>query len=192
MHSFEFSLNVFTEFAEFSEKNICHYSKRVQTCHPATSCVRDQNATTVPARHMWEARSLNWAKFMLKWFIRFAEFSEFLFHLGKTQLFSPYKAIWPYFLQFQSLLDFCGLCHITGIKSDSNWPLFCTRWRNLWLDTVPHMEQQISAVGILRLFHLEYCFIHNWKVVTVQQKDVVFQLRVVESIYCLMLIFQNK
>ena len=25
---FEFSLNVFTELSEFSDKNICHYSKR--------------------------------------------------------------------------------------------------------------------------------------------------------------------
>ena len=50
--TFEFSLNVFTEFAEFSDKNICHYNKRAQTCHPATSCVRDQDAITVPARHM--------------------------------------------------------------------------------------------------------------------------------------------
>ena len=108
MHSFELSLNVFTEFAEFSDKTICHYSKTARTYHPATSCVKDQNATTVSARHMWETGSLNWAKFMLKWFIRFAEFSEFLFHLRKTQLFSPYKAIWHYFLQFQSLLDFCA------------------------------------------------------------------------------------
>ena len=29
---FEFSLNVFIEFAKFSDKNIFHYSKRVQTC----------------------------------------------------------------------------------------------------------------------------------------------------------------
>ena len=50
--TFEFSLNVFTEFTEFSDKNICHYNKRAQTCHPATSCVRDQDAITVPARHM--------------------------------------------------------------------------------------------------------------------------------------------
>ena len=28
----EFSLNVFTEFTEFSDKNICHNSKRDQTC----------------------------------------------------------------------------------------------------------------------------------------------------------------
>ena len=26
-------LNVFTEFAEFGDKNICHYSKRTWTCH---------------------------------------------------------------------------------------------------------------------------------------------------------------
>ena len=47
--SFEFSLNVFTEFAEINDKNISHNSKRVQTCHPANSCVRDQDATTASA-----------------------------------------------------------------------------------------------------------------------------------------------
>ena len=83
---FEFSLNVFTEFTEFIDKNICHYSKRTRTCHPATSCVRDQDATTAPARHIWETGSLNWPQFMLQWSIRFPEFSEFLFHLGKTPL----------------------------------------------------------------------------------------------------------
>ena len=96
INTFEFSLNVFTEF---SDKKICHHSKRTWTCHPATSCVRDQDATTVPARHMWETGSLNWVLFMLQWFIRFpefAEFSEFLFHLGKTPLFlhSPYHTFW--------------------------------------------------------------------------------------------------
>ena len=39
-------LNVFTEF---NDKNICHYSKRFK---PATWCVRHQDATTAPARHM--------------------------------------------------------------------------------------------------------------------------------------------
>ena len=47
-----FSLNFFTKFVEFSDKTICHYSKRAQTSHPTTSCVRDQDATTVPARNM--------------------------------------------------------------------------------------------------------------------------------------------
>ena len=44
---------------------------------PATSCVRDQDVTTAPVRHMWETGSLNWAQFMLQWFIRFPEFTEF-------------------------------------------------------------------------------------------------------------------
>ena len=43
---------------------------------PATSCVRDQDATTVPARYMSGTVSLNWAQFMLQWFIRFPEFNE--------------------------------------------------------------------------------------------------------------------
>ena len=50
--SFEFSLIVFIEFTEFNTKNICHYSKSVQNYHPAASCVRDQDATTVLVRHM--------------------------------------------------------------------------------------------------------------------------------------------
>ena len=44
---------------------------------PATSCVRDQDATTVSARHIWTPRSLNWTQFMLEWFTRFPEFAEF-------------------------------------------------------------------------------------------------------------------
>ena len=87
--TFEFFINGFSEFAEFSYKNICHNSKRANTCHPATSCVRDQDPTTVLARHMWETGSLIWAKFMLQWFISFpafTKFSEFLFHLGKTPM----------------------------------------------------------------------------------------------------------
>ena len=33
IRSLEFSLIVFLELAEFSDKNVCHHSKRVQTCH---------------------------------------------------------------------------------------------------------------------------------------------------------------
>ena len=57
MIHWSFFLNFFTEFAEFSDKNICHYSKR--TCHPATSCVTDQDATTELTRHVYETGSLN-------------------------------------------------------------------------------------------------------------------------------------
>ena len=38
----------FTKFAEFSDKNICHYSKRARTFHPVTPFIRDQDATTIP------------------------------------------------------------------------------------------------------------------------------------------------
>ena len=48
----------------------------VKGLEAATSCVKDQDATTAPARHMWETGSLNWAWFMLLWFIRFPEFAE--------------------------------------------------------------------------------------------------------------------
>ena len=50
----EFFLNVSPEFTEFSDKNICNYSKRSRSCHPGTSCVRDQDdrSTTVSTRHM--------------------------------------------------------------------------------------------------------------------------------------------
>ena len=87
-NSIEFYLNVFTEF---SDKNVCHHSKRVRTCHPATSCVRDQDVTTVPARYMWKTGSLNWNQFMLQLFIRFpgfAEFSEILLHLRNTAIWT--------------------------------------------------------------------------------------------------------
>ena len=65
-----FSLMFFTEF---SDKKLLS----LKGLEPATSCGRDQYATTVPARHMWEAGSLNWVQFMPQWFIRFPEFAKF-------------------------------------------------------------------------------------------------------------------
>ena len=58
----------------------------VKGLQPAISCVRDQDTSTAPARHMWETGPLNGPWFMLQWFIRFpnfAEFTEFSFHLEK-------------------------------------------------------------------------------------------------------------
>ena len=45
----EFFLNVFTEFSKFGDKK---FAIKVKGLEPATSCVRDQDATTVPARHV--------------------------------------------------------------------------------------------------------------------------------------------
>ena len=84
--TFEFSLNVFTEFSKFSDRK--HYILKRLFKH-ATSCVRDQDAITAPARHGWERGFLNLTQFMLQWFIRFselAEFTEFLIHLGNTPM----------------------------------------------------------------------------------------------------------
>ena len=46
---FEFSQNVFTEFAEFGDKKYYYVLKRL--FEPATSCVRDHDATTSSGRH---------------------------------------------------------------------------------------------------------------------------------------------
>ena len=64
----------------------------VKGFEPPTSCVRNQGATTAPTWHMPETESLNWFQFILQWFIRFLkfdEFTEFLFYLGKTPLLLP-------------------------------------------------------------------------------------------------------
>ena len=70
----EFFLNVSLNSVNSATKI---YVITVKGLEPTTSCVGDKDATTVPARHMWETGSLNWAKFMLHWFIRFQEFAEF-------------------------------------------------------------------------------------------------------------------
>ena len=49
----------------------------IKELETATSCVRDHDATTVPARHTWETETLHWARFTLQRFIRFLEFAEF-------------------------------------------------------------------------------------------------------------------
>ena len=46
-----FSLNVFTEFSEFSDK---FFVITVKGFEPDTSCVRHQDACTATARHMWD------------------------------------------------------------------------------------------------------------------------------------------
>ena len=64
----------------------------------ATSCVRNQYATTAPARHMWEKGSLNWAQFMLQWFIRLLNSMKVPLHLGKTPLSHYYNWILDFVL----------------------------------------------------------------------------------------------
>ena len=98
----EFSLNVFRQFSDknifIAVKQFVHATSCVRDqdattapaarhrwetgslkgLEPSTSCVRDQDATTAPARHMWETGSLKWSQFMLQWFISFTECTEFI------------------------------------------------------------------------------------------------------------------
>ena len=88
------------------------------------SCVRDQDATIEPARHMSETGSLNWAQFMLQRFINFPEFTEFLFYLGKTLLFHFLPSVWKIF--YASLcvcLPFGGPVEDPG---DPKWAMLST------------------------------------------------------------------
>ena len=67
----------------------CRYSKRIRTCHSATSFVRDQDATSAPARHMWETGILSQTQFMLQWLsvsLNSLNPVKVLFHLGKTRM----------------------------------------------------------------------------------------------------------
>ena len=84
----EFSLNVFHWIQQIQWLNI-YDIKRTRTCHPATSCVRDQHDTTAPARHMWDTGSLNQAQFMFHWSsvsLNSLNSAKVLLHLGKTPI----------------------------------------------------------------------------------------------------------
>ena len=89
----EFFLNVFTEL-----------DRKIYVIK------RNQDATTVPARHMWEKGSLNWAQFTLQWFIIFPEFTEFtkfLIHLGKTPMSADYSHLIFFTLPLKAYDNFC-------------------------------------------------------------------------------------
>ena len=73
-------------FTEFSDKNICHYSKRARTCHllcQRPGCYHSASKTYV------DTGSLNWAQFMLQWFSdspNSLNSEKVLLYLGKTPL----------------------------------------------------------------------------------------------------------
>ena len=104
---FEFSLNVFTEFSEFSDKNIFHYNKRAWTCK--LLCKRPGCYHSTSKTHVKDRIFKLSPKFILQWFISFPEFTEFLFYLGKTPvswqlILVGYKQDWHYTKQFRICL----------------------------------------------------------------------------------------
>ena len=81
VYSLEFSLNVFTELSEFSDKTIFHNSKSTWTCHllcKRTGCYHRASKTHVRDRIF---------KFMPQWFIRFSEFAVFTEFKENSPLF---------------------------------------------------------------------------------------------------------
>ena len=73
------------------------------TCHSATSCVRGQNTTTAPARHIWETASLNQAQIMLRWLLDSPNSLNLVkvpLHLENNSIRSPHHAM-HWFLQIK-------------------------------------------------------------------------------------------
>ena len=83
--SFEFSPNVFTQFSEFSDKNIIiFFKKSIQTCHLPCKRPRCHHGTskTQVAEKNFELSPVHASVIY-----QFPKFAEFLIHLGKTPLF---------------------------------------------------------------------------------------------------------
>ena len=122
-----FSLNSVTEYLSLQKKGS-------YPCQPATSCVRDQDATTVPAWHMWETGSLNWAQFMLQWLsdsLNSPNLVKVTLHLGKTPMcwcVVPNTGIHSTRMQAKIFISFelHGCRHV-------NWNmLLLTIWKGCW------------------------------------------------------------
>ena len=74
LYSSSFSLRVAKCKTNFLRIKYLSLFKGARTCHLLCKRPKCYHSTS---RHMWETGSLNWAQFMLKWFIRFPEFAVF-------------------------------------------------------------------------------------------------------------------
>ena len=98
----------------------------------ATSCVRDQD---VAARHIWETGSLNWAQFMLQWFIRFPEFAEF----SESSVPRRNNSVFQMVLYKQSI-------YLTRCSSTFIIALWKTITSKIWIKNEKKKKQKISWV----------------------------------------------
>ena len=73
-HEFFFWIT-FTEFNQFLEFYYNFFAKRsIRSCN---LLCKDRDVSTAPARRKQQRESLDWPQFMIRWFIRFPEFTEF-------------------------------------------------------------------------------------------------------------------
>ena len=75
--------------------------------------------SNVPQRHSKQRRSLNWTQFMLQWFLRFSEFTDF------SESFAPFRENPIVIALFIANIQFCKRCTYSGQKkrdgSTSQW-----------------------------------------------------------------------
>ena len=125
---------------------------------PATFCVRNQDATTAPAIHMWKTGFSNWSQFMLQWFVRFPEFAEFSessAHLGQTPLCRYNLLLFRFNIHQLNSHTFSTGYKLWTLFRDSRTNCPCTRrrwWSVTRAQTFSQMSQgrQITPV-VLRL-----------------------------------------
>ena len=116
-------------FSELSEKI---FVIRLKWLEPATFCIRDKDATTTPARHIWEKGSLNWTQFMLQWLVRIPEFDEFTeFNKSSALLRKKNSTITVY---FNSLCLCCS-------NSLLSWV------RIIWLNEENKVKQNVDSIA---------------------------------------------
>ena len=178
---FEFSLHV---FIKFSDKIFWITLKGFEA---ATSCVRDQGATTVPARLGRETGSLNRLQFMLlQWFIIFpeiTEFNEFLFCLGKP-LLSVLADNNTFSLQCIIALKFRTIYTVWNVLQTSIYSLqsFCTKTNgNQSLFSFPYKLERLAPIQEILI--TEHCFIpRKYPVRCNASKNVIYLVKMFKNI----------
>ena len=164
----EFSLNVFTEFAEFSDKKI---KIKMANCRIGTQDLLCKRQRLIPLSH-WDR--YNWAdpyiepQFMPQWFLGFSEFSEFselnsikvLLHSEKTPM------IWWEMMNFVEKLDWRLICFIKRARhrfSMNIWSfsmylsskeIFTTHSYPLHWPFILSLNTRLSHNDVNRVFHV--------------------------------------
>ena len=87
-NTLEFSLNAFTEFAEFSDKKKIKIKKEDSRVGTQDLLCKRQRLYHSATSHKQQSRSLCWTQFMPQWFLRFSEFPEFT---EFNESFAPFR-----------------------------------------------------------------------------------------------------
>ena len=148
-----FFLNVSLNSANYSVTKI--FVITVKRLEPATSCVRDQDATSAPARHMWDTGSLNRTQFMLQCFISFPEFAE-LFEFNKSS--APFRQNFIVWIKWFNELGKRSKLEVTFLDLKI---LSCHETRNFVLIDSALCTTLLEHVINFRASHFNTSF-HKW------------------------------